>query len=68
MKTKKAVRQKFDIGEMVNVCWRKDWYSGKYYGWNENEKRHMVRFPILGPFGNTLEILFVKDGNDIHRQ
>jgi hypothetical protein len=69
MKTKKVDHKKFKIGEMVNVRWRKEnWYSGKYYGWARYEKRHMVRFPIHGVRGIKLQTLFVKDGDNIHRQ
>ena len=68
MKTKEVVHKKFKIGEMVNVYWRKDWYSGKYYGWASYEKRHVVRFPVHGPHGIELLILLVKDGDNIHKQ
>ena len=65
MKTKEVTHKKFKTGQMVKVLWRGDMYTGRYYGWSEYEKRHMVRFPVDGPEGNKLQIFFVKDGNNI---
>ena len=64
MKTKDYKHYK--RGKMVRVRWRNNWYEGKYYGWDKADKRHMVRFPILGPYGIGLQILLVKNGSNIY--
>ena len=61
MKTKEVTHKKFKTGQMVKVLWRGDIYTGRYYGWSEYEKRHMVRFPVCGQQGISLRILLVKD-------
>jgi len=61
MKTKEVTHKKFKTGQMVRVIWRGDMYTGKYYGWCENIKRHLVRFPVHGLHGLKLQILCVKD-------
>jgi len=61
MKTKEVPHRKFKRGQMVKVLWRDNWYQGKYYGWANFEKRHVVKFPVQGFHGIHFQPLFVRD-------
>ena len=53
----------FERGKAITVKWRKHTYVGLYRGWSDSENSHMVKFPVLTPYGTRLETLFVKDKN-----
>ena len=64
MKNKEATHKKFKRGQMVSVYWHKNWYRGKYSGWDNVNKEHAIKFPVYTMMGTKLEMLFVKDSKN----
>jgi hypothetical protein len=60
---KNEEHRKFRIGFMVDVLWHQNYYTGRYYGWDKESRRHVVRFPVDIGYGPQLVALFVKDSN-----